>query len=445
MTVRCPGCAYLSARATLENPRVSANCVVFDALIPYTPASEENPNITCSFHYVRRLGDVTEEVPPGSYDIFAKVVNFEPNMHPRSPVRHDDDFVLMGDLLDIRPLPVGTDDNPLAAWATPPRLTVSGRVSIVHSDLRSFSVNVSQIVRGGTPHARLPVRGIMGLNPMWPRPHRRLPAPNSTVAFSGDIILLTKTCALSIKKQRPPKCISKNKRGGPEGPSEFLVQKEKKKKTSKSRWSVGSAGRGKRFHILGFDNPLYLLTVHKRTTPPLLLSFRPSRCNVILLPAVVDITEAAASRGPWSRNCSAWAPGHATAPPRPAPPSKQHTRCSTVHQRRLQTMTTSNNGNATTATRHRNTDKGGVVPRRRRGDSSDDEQGRPATTTTMGRPYGNRNDDGDDCAATTMMQRGNGDDNDNDGCSAAIAATTTKGWSRQMVSPVVASRYFIIQ
>ncbi|KAH9026726.1 hypothetical protein EDB85DRAFT_1893258 [Lactarius pseudohatsudake] len=61
---------------------------------------------------------------------------------------------------------------------------------------------------------------------------------------------------------------------------------------------------------------------------------------------------------------------------------------------------------------------------------------RAATTTTMGRPYGNRNDDGDDCAATTMTQRGNSDDNDNDGCSAAIAATTTKGWSRQMASPV---------
>ncbi|KAH9014912.1 hypothetical protein EDB85DRAFT_1898985 [Lactarius pseudohatsudake] len=201
MTARRPGCAYLSARATLEHPRVSANCVVFDAVIPYTPASEENPNIICSFHYVRRLGDITEEVPPGSYDIFAKVehdnvVNFEPNTHPRSPERHDDDFVLMGDLLDIRPLPIATDDNPLAAWATPPRLIVSGRVSVVHSDLRSFTVNVSQIVRGSTPHARLPVRGIMGLNPMWPRPYRRLPAPNSTIAFSGDIMSLEDSGAI---------------------------------------------------------------------------------------------------------------------------------------------------------------------------------------------------------------------------------------------------------
>ncbi|KAH9023955.1 hypothetical protein EDB85DRAFT_1894536 [Lactarius pseudohatsudake] len=173
---------------------------------------------------------------------------------------------------------------------------------------------------------------------------------------------------------------SKTEEGCGEGDEEGLGDGVEEK-TSKSRWSVGSAGRGKRFHILGFDNPLYLLTVHKRTTPPLLLSFRPSRCNVVLLPAVVDITEAAASRGPWSRNCSAWAPGHATAPPRPAPPSKQHTRCSTVRQRRPQTMTTRvgwcRDGDAVTAATMNRDD-------------------RAATTTTMGRPYGNRNDDGDD-------------------------------------------------
>ncbi|KAH8977560.1 hypothetical protein EDB86DRAFT_2837721 [Lactarius hatsudake] len=196
MAVRRPGSAYLSARATLENPRISETCVVFDAVIPYTPASDENPNIICSFHYIRRLGDVIEDVPTRSYDIFAKVVTFERHTHPRSPVHHDDDFVLMGDLLDIRPLPSATNDNPSTVWATPPRLIVSGRVSNVHSDLRSFSVNISQIVQGGTAHAHLPVRGIMGLNPMWPRPYRRLPAPNSTVTFSGDIMSLEDSGAI---------------------------------------------------------------------------------------------------------------------------------------------------------------------------------------------------------------------------------------------------------
>ncbi|KAH8981638.1 hypothetical protein EDB86DRAFT_3086900 [Lactarius hatsudake] len=101
MAVRRPGSAYLSAHATLEYPRISETCVVFDAVIPYTPASDENPNIICSFHYIRRLGDVIEDVPTRSYDIFAKVIMFEHHTHLHSPVRHDDDFVLMGDLLDV--------------------------------------------------------------------------------------------------------------------------------------------------------------------------------------------------------------------------------------------------------------------------------------------------------------------------------------------------------
>ncbi|KAH9012887.1 hypothetical protein EDB84DRAFT_1568938 [Lactarius hengduanensis] len=114
-----PGCAYLSARATLEHPRVSANCVVFDAIIPYSPVTEGTTNIICSFHYVKTVAHVSKQIPPGSYDIFAKVVTFETNTHPPSPVRADDDFVLMGDLLDLRPVVAATVDNPFTTWATP--------------------------------------------------------------------------------------------------------------------------------------------------------------------------------------------------------------------------------------------------------------------------------------------------------------------------------------
>ncbi len=70
----------------------------------------------------------------------------------------------------------------------PPRLTVSGRVSAVQTDIHAFIMTVWQIIRGATPQARLTIRGVMGLNPMWPRPSRRLPTVNSTVAFSGDIL-----------------------------------------------------------------------------------------------------------------------------------------------------------------------------------------------------------------------------------------------------------------
>ncbi|KAH9050389.1 hypothetical protein EDB83DRAFT_2522544 [Lactarius deliciosus] len=168
MTTRCPGCAYLSARAMLEHPRYFTDFVIFDAIIHYTPAIEESPNIICSFRYFNTLRDVTQLLP-GLYDIFAKVVGFIPHTHEQSPVRDDDDFVLMGDLLDLRPIPSVMDNtaaNLSATYSTPPRLIVSGRVSAVQSDLRSFSVTISQVIRGSAPNARLPVRGIMGLNPI---------------------------------------------------------------------------------------------------------------------------------------------------------------------------------------------------------------------------------------------------------------------------------------
>ncbi|KAH9012886.1 hypothetical protein EDB84DRAFT_1444486 [Lactarius hengduanensis] len=191
MTTRRPGCAYLSARAILEHPRYSTDFVIFDAVIHYTPAIEESPNIICSFRYFNPLRDVTELLP-GSYDIFAKVahhiidvVGFLPYTHKQSP---------------LRPIPSVTNDNQLLTYATPPRLIVSGRVSAVQSDLRSFSVTISQVIRGSTPNARLPVRGLMGLNPMWPRPNRRLPAPNSTIAFSGDIISRLRSNEVSSKR-----------------------------------------------------------------------------------------------------------------------------------------------------------------------------------------------------------------------------------------------------
>ncbi|KAH8987784.1 hypothetical protein EDB86DRAFT_2832167 [Lactarius hatsudake] len=195
MTTRRPGCAYLSARAILEHPRYSTDFVIFDAIIHYTPAIDNSPNIICSFRYFNTLTDVTQLLP-GSYDIFAKVVAFLPYTHEQSPVRDDDDFVLMGDLLDLCPIPSITDNNPSATFLPPPRLIVSGRVSVVQSDLRSFSVTISQVIRGSTPNARLRVRGIMGLNPTWPCPNRRLPAPNNTITFSGDIMCIEQTGAI---------------------------------------------------------------------------------------------------------------------------------------------------------------------------------------------------------------------------------------------------------
>lgn len=136
-----------------------------------------------------------------SYHPF-QIVQFRPNVHIPSPHRIDEDYDLMGDILEVcfvflsetvtyfseklRPLPQNIDVE--SASSFPARICTSGRVISVQTDIHTFTMIVRQVVVGTESCVRLRIRGLLGREPFWPRATPFLPAPHSLVAFTGNLV-----------------------------------------------------------------------------------------------------------------------------------------------------------------------------------------------------------------------------------------------------------------
>ncbi|KAH9014910.1 hypothetical protein EDB85DRAFT_1898983 [Lactarius pseudohatsudake] len=191
-----PGIAYLSSRALLEYPCAlpgHSNVVIFDAIICPTHPTLNVPTICCSLQYTKRQSE--EALQTGIYEILAQIIAFERDAHPRSPVRYESEFLLMGDILTLRPLPGGT--NPVIMFDYPARIVASGTVSTAHIHTDTFTMMVSQIPWAASPDAHLQIRGLMTFNPMCPQPNAQLEDPVANVAVD-DIAFLPRPPMQSV-------------------------------------------------------------------------------------------------------------------------------------------------------------------------------------------------------------------------------------------------------
>ncbi|KAH9015351.1 hypothetical protein EDB84DRAFT_1567747 [Lactarius hengduanensis] len=106
-----PGTAYLMGQAILENPcRMEGEndkCyTVLDAIV-HCALPVPGLEVICSLCKHENTDDVEIN---GLHAIYAKIVSFQPNIHSNSPTRTDDQFDMMGDLIQIRGL-VPTEDH----------------------------------------------------------------------------------------------------------------------------------------------------------------------------------------------------------------------------------------------------------------------------------------------------------------------------------------------
>ncbi|KAI9435943.1 hypothetical protein H4582DRAFT_2079079 [Lactarius indigo] len=192
MPLRRPGSVYLSCRAVLQNPRIVDDIwchVFFDATIFCSVALDNNSReVVGSLRYeVKKSNEI---VSSGLYDIDAKVVAYEPSIHEQNSVRAEEEFVFMGDLLELRPVSDAGFYQVALDVAQPARLFTFGTVIRLDRDIDTFTVEVFQTVTGSSPLAHLNVRGAVGINVS--REHRsgRLPPLNCTIFFTGDIMMM---------------------------------------------------------------------------------------------------------------------------------------------------------------------------------------------------------------------------------------------------------------
>ncbi|KAH9015516.1 hypothetical protein EDB85DRAFT_2025059 [Lactarius pseudohatsudake] len=180
------GTAYVNARAILENPRIipgRRDSFVFDVVLCCS-LPMMGTQVVCSLCYLTR--EDNEYVDVGIYDIYAKIVSFRPDTHPKSPTRPDGQFVLMGDLLHFWPVSRVTDMSPNELF--PATLTVSGRVTSLQRQIHTFTVSLSQMIRQAPTHRDINIRGVLGIRPMWPDRSHHLPCTNNNVTFTGDLL-----------------------------------------------------------------------------------------------------------------------------------------------------------------------------------------------------------------------------------------------------------------
>ncbi|KAH9032991.1 hypothetical protein EDB85DRAFT_1890430 [Lactarius pseudohatsudake] len=185
-------CSYLDARTVLEHPRLKHHgletFVTFDAILvcEYPPHANV---VFCSLSY--KMKNERDLIRVGIYDIHAKVVSFKPGTHDGSPVLRDTQFYLMGDILHLFRVSSGSTPSSQiyrALHRTPPRLTVSGKVSTAQEDIDSFTMTVHQIIRWAAADTTLNIRAVLGIRAMWPPVGEHLPVSNSIVSFSGQFV-----------------------------------------------------------------------------------------------------------------------------------------------------------------------------------------------------------------------------------------------------------------
>ncbi|KAH9064515.1 hypothetical protein EDB87DRAFT_1680419 [Lactarius vividus] len=126
--------------STQESSATIWGHVVFDAVIYRSVEVDSSKAVIGSVRYEMRKTD--EMLTAGIYLNDMQVVAYERGTHQQSPVREDQDFSFMGDLLEIRP----------DVFAT-------GRVIRIEHDIDTFIVTVWQVVTGSSPLAHF-TRGV---------------------------------------------------------------------------------------------------------------------------------------------------------------------------------------------------------------------------------------------------------------------------------------------
>jgi hypothetical protein len=234
-------CVFLHCPATFQHPRIDPtfpSTVFLDCIIRHSPS--ETADTVCSIRYNKKRNN--EEVACGCYCVFVKVnppfcllfvsnllnivqiATYQPNVHLQSPVRNDNDFTLIGELLDVLTFPQNPNEHAkplhqlhplpfdpeyrLGTTTAATRLTVTGTVSAVQREHLSFSVAISQAISGAVPVPQISIRAIFTVNARWPRPAERLPLIGSILTFSGDFVAVEDHTAVVILDEitylRPP-------------------------------------------------------------------------------------------------------------------------------------------------------------------------------------------------------------------------------------------------
>lgn len=70
----------------------------------------------------------------------------------------------------------------------PARLTISGQVLAVQTDIHTFVMTIRQNISGAPVKERLKIRVLLGFNAVWPDTHVRLPVQNGLVSFTGEFL-----------------------------------------------------------------------------------------------------------------------------------------------------------------------------------------------------------------------------------------------------------------
>ncbi|KAF8262740.1 hypothetical protein EI94DRAFT_1832644 [Lactarius quietus] len=137
------GAAYIYSYAFFNHARDvpgTEDSVVFDVAVPCATSGDEQsemekPVLVCSLRvlHLTQFGDIQ----PGLYHIFAKVVQFIPDIHPSSPKIGEDMFALIGEVIEINPSS-GAGFQQIGFHTKPARFTVSGQVIEIEKSQARF-------------------------------------------------------------------------------------------------------------------------------------------------------------------------------------------------------------------------------------------------------------------------------------------------------------------
>ncbi|KAN0137426.1 hypothetical protein V8E53_004871 [Lactarius tabidus] len=188
MAAPLPGAAYLSSMARLEQHRntpalVAAHTTMtFDTLLP----CKNNPAISpiiCSARYIAPTS--TPIVEEGIYHIFIKLVVYQPNLHVASPVREDNDFTFLGQIVSLRRLDLPFDFDLLQS-DIPSIFIITGNVMQVDTLDIMFTTSLIQNTAEDLPVGTIIIRTVTFAHSLWP--NNPLPAVNERIAFSGKLL-----------------------------------------------------------------------------------------------------------------------------------------------------------------------------------------------------------------------------------------------------------------
>jgi len=121
-----------------------------------------------------------------------QVVAFESHSHQRSLFHPDSEYVLMGEILKLLPVP-SASENPLQMCNTTARMLISGEISVVRPLRKTFLTTAWPLIPSLSESAHLHV--CANFNQIIIQ-HQRIPECNEVVTFSGNLLAMQQKVAI---------------------------------------------------------------------------------------------------------------------------------------------------------------------------------------------------------------------------------------------------------